>query len=294
MVDLEWYRSFLAIYRAGTVSGAARTLFLTQPAVTQHLASLEKAVGELLFTRTARSMLPTPRGKELYTQIVQSLERLEQVSQSLQQGQSELPLVRCGAPLEYFSEVALEALVHAPYRLWFQFGETRVLLDLLEQGELDVLIATQRISSHDVEYSKLGEESFYLVGPTSLVVPEVSSNESIDEELEQIESWLASQTWISYGVELPIIRRFWQHCFAKRPEFQAAMVIPNLHTLAKAVELGSGISILPDYLCKARIEAGGLHILWQPPDPVKNELWLTFRKIDRNNQMIKRFKTLLS
>ena len=49
MADLEWYRSFVAVYRAGTVSGAARTRFLTQPAVSQQLAALESALGQAQF-----------------------------------------------------------------------------------------------------------------------------------------------------------------------------------------------------------------------------------------------------
>ena len=45
MVNLEWYRSFIAVIRAGTVSGAAQSLHLTQPAVSQHIAALESALG---------------------------------------------------------------------------------------------------------------------------------------------------------------------------------------------------------------------------------------------------------
>ena len=44
MVDLEWYRSFIAVYRFGTASGAAHALHLTQPGVSQHVAALEKAL----------------------------------------------------------------------------------------------------------------------------------------------------------------------------------------------------------------------------------------------------------
>lgn len=54
MVDFEWYRSFVSIYKHGSVSEAARTRMMTQPAMSQHLASLEAEVGEPLFTRAPR------------------------------------------------------------------------------------------------------------------------------------------------------------------------------------------------------------------------------------------------
>src|SRR5690606_40980576 len=65
-LDFEWYRSFVAIYRAGSVSAAAASRHLTQPALSQHLAALEAEVGEPLFHRRPRKMVPTERGIALY------------------------------------------------------------------------------------------------------------------------------------------------------------------------------------------------------------------------------------
>lgn len=293
MVDLEWYRSFLAVYRAGTVSGAARALFLTQPAVTQHLAALESAIGEPLFTRAPRQMIPTTRGKQLYCQVVQALEVLEQVSQEVQSMQVELPLLRCGSPREYFAEVALATFVKLPYRLILRFGETRALIEEMEREQLDVVIATQQIASHDVEYHKIDEEHFCLVGPPDLEPPAMDATESETERLETVERWLTDQKWISYGVELPIIRRFWRQCFSKRPEFQATLIIPDLHAIARAIEEGGGISVLPDYLCREHLEAGRLRVLWEPSHTVTNELWLAYRKVDRNDAKIKHLRYIL-
>jgi DNA-binding transcriptional LysR family regulator len=45
MVNLEWYRTFKAIYKTGTLTGAAVELFISQPGVSLHLSSLENYVG---------------------------------------------------------------------------------------------------------------------------------------------------------------------------------------------------------------------------------------------------------
>ena len=48
----ELYRSFLAVVREGSLSGAARQLGLTQPTVGRHVDALEQALGVGLFTRS--------------------------------------------------------------------------------------------------------------------------------------------------------------------------------------------------------------------------------------------------
>jgi DNA-binding transcriptional LysR family regulator len=55
----ELYRSFLAVLREGSYSGAARTLGLTQPTIGRHIRELETSLGTLLFTRAQDGLRPT-------------------------------------------------------------------------------------------------------------------------------------------------------------------------------------------------------------------------------------------
>ena len=59
------YGSFLAVAEAGSISEAAKRLFVTQPAVSAEIASLEHALGVRLFFRTNRGVRLTPEGKVL-------------------------------------------------------------------------------------------------------------------------------------------------------------------------------------------------------------------------------------
>jgi DNA-binding transcriptional LysR family regulator len=61
----ELFRSFLAALRAGSLSGAARALKLTQPTVGRHIDELEKALGTVLFTRSQHGLQPTDAAVEL-------------------------------------------------------------------------------------------------------------------------------------------------------------------------------------------------------------------------------------
>jgi DNA-binding transcriptional LysR family regulator len=63
--DWDLWRSFLAVNREGTLSGAARALGLTQPTIGRHIDSLEAALGAVLFTRSKSGLKPTQLAQSL-------------------------------------------------------------------------------------------------------------------------------------------------------------------------------------------------------------------------------------
>lgn len=281
MISLDWYLSFVSIYRNGTVTGAAAERSLTQPAVTQHLAALETAIGTPLFVRTSRRMVPTEQGKILYTQVAQALETLEHVSQNVRKPLSNAtPQIRIGTPREYFTEVALTRLHPTNLRYHVHLGATRELLERLSHEELDVVIATERAPMRDIEYRVLDQEEFIVVG--SAQTKSVVENPTSNEEQTALEQWMLAQPWVSYGNDLPIIRRFWRQHFKRRPIIQPALIVSDLQTIVRAVECGYGLSVLPTYLCLNAITDGRLRLIYRSTEPITNELWLAYRIEDRH------------
>jgi DNA-binding transcriptional LysR family regulator len=61
----DLYRTFLAALQEGSLSGAARSLGLTQPTVARHVDTLEQAVGFELFVRSHRGLAATEAALEL-------------------------------------------------------------------------------------------------------------------------------------------------------------------------------------------------------------------------------------
>ncbi len=64
--DLELYRVFCTVARCGSLSHAARELYISQPAVSQAMRRLEDSLGCHLFTRTSRGITLTSEGRLLY------------------------------------------------------------------------------------------------------------------------------------------------------------------------------------------------------------------------------------
>lgn len=61
----ELYRTFLAVVRERSLSGAARSLGLTQPTVGRHVDALEAALGAKLFTRSQAGLQATAGAVQL-------------------------------------------------------------------------------------------------------------------------------------------------------------------------------------------------------------------------------------
>src|SRR5690242_11263642 len=77
MVTLEDLRVFVAVYQAGNLSAAARTLSCTQSAVSQHIRRLEKHTGLALIERQPRGVAPTQAGRVLYQAALAGLASLD-------------------------------------------------------------------------------------------------------------------------------------------------------------------------------------------------------------------------
>lgn len=64
-MDLRSLRYFVAVVEAGSLTRAAGTLYIAQPALTAQIKKLESALETQLFERTHAGVIPTAAGLEL-------------------------------------------------------------------------------------------------------------------------------------------------------------------------------------------------------------------------------------
>lgn len=72
-VDLNLFVVMDAIYAESSLSGAARRLYVTQPAVSAALGRLRDLFGDPLFVRNGRQMVPTPATENIIRQVRDAL-----------------------------------------------------------------------------------------------------------------------------------------------------------------------------------------------------------------------------
>jgi DNA-binding transcriptional LysR family regulator len=79
-ISWELYRSFLAVARSGSLSGAARSLRLTQPTLGRHIDELERVLRTPMFTRSPQGLLPT----ETAANLMPVAEAMESAAQAME------------------------------------------------------------------------------------------------------------------------------------------------------------------------------------------------------------------
>lgn len=65
-IDIKELEAFSSVVEKGSFSRAAHALYLTQPTVSAHIASLERKLGVRLLVRTTKEIYPSDAGKLLY------------------------------------------------------------------------------------------------------------------------------------------------------------------------------------------------------------------------------------
>lgn len=68
-IDLNLYKIFYTVAESKSFSKAAEKLFISQPAISYNIKSLEKNLKVKLFFRTSKGVLLTPDGEKLYYYI---------------------------------------------------------------------------------------------------------------------------------------------------------------------------------------------------------------------------------
>lgn len=73
-INLEYYKIFYHVANAGSFTKASEQLFITQPAVSQAIKTLEKELGSSLFIRVPKGVKLTPEGEVLYSYVKRGYE----------------------------------------------------------------------------------------------------------------------------------------------------------------------------------------------------------------------------
>ena len=148
-VKLELYRVFRAVAEKGSISAAAQELFISQPAVSQSIRQLEEQLHLRLFSRSSRGVVLTHEGQLLLEYVRRGLGLLESGEEKLSQVREllagELTIGASDTVTKTYLLPKLEAFHKAfpDIRIRILNGTTKMVLDLLHAGQVDVAFASE-------------------------------------------------------------------------------------------------------------------------------------------------------
>ena len=148
-VDLFSIEVFLAVCQEGSFAEAARRLFVSEPAVSMRIRSLERQLGLTLFVRSHRGARPTRAGSILREGAQQTLARLETSIQEAQAAERGI-ITR----LYFWLPANLSVLLPDIFR-GFAGGNPHV--ELMTQSEAPGAVL-ERLANGDVDCAVIADE----------------------------------------------------------------------------------------------------------------------------------------
>ena len=143
-VDLELYRIFRAVAKAGNISKAAALLFVSQSAVSQAIMQLENRLGGKLFDRSSRGVTLTVEGSVLFSRIDDAIVLIENAQSTFMEMKAlHAGMIKIGASDTICSLFLLPILerftrTHPDIQISVTNRITQESIDLLKHAAVDI------------------------------------------------------------------------------------------------------------------------------------------------------------
>jgi DNA-binding transcriptional LysR family regulator len=180
-IELRHLRHFVAVAEELHFGRAATRLRMAQPALSQSVITLEKAVGAQLLIRTTRTVTLTPAGRVFLDECRRVLAQVEHAIERVQQAErGEAGLLRIGyvvsASYELLPPILVEFRRRSPgVALQTLSRSTTELTDLLLDDDLSVGFVREPREHPELERERLFSEKLVAVLPADHPVSERSS-----------------------------------------------------------------------------------------------------------------------
>lgn len=176
-MEIRQIEYFLALFEEGSVTRAARRLNVVQPAVSMQIAKLEDELGQLLFHRVPKGMVPTDAGSQAYALLSPVLRDLGEARQRLTSLDGQIGgSVSLGVIASVSNNVLSECVAsfHEKYpRVTVRAtgGFTRELQEMVVRGELDLALINQSDRRTRLPSVEIMREDLLLIGAADTPPP---------------------------------------------------------------------------------------------------------------------------
>ena len=238
--------------RTGSFSKASRSLGITQPTATKHVAALEKRLGARLLHRSTRGVTPTEVGAAYYDKckaIARQLEEADDLAALLH--------TRVRGTLRVSTSVAFGRRVVTPLMLAFMQQHPELQIDLgfedryvnLVEHGIDVALRMGRLADSSLGARYLGMNPWVLVGAKRYLAEHGTPRAPADLQRHAALVYSSVQgddRWLFTGadgqaVSVPV---------------HGPLRSNNLSALLSAARAGMGLAVLPWYVAHESVRAG--------------------------------------
>jgi molybdate transport repressor ModE-like protein len=276
MLDVKRMAVLREVVARGSFSAAADALHLSQSAVSQQVAALEKEVGQPLLERTSAGPKLTPAGEALAAHADAVIARLEEAEREL----AEIAGLEGGRLRLMSFPTASATLVtrgmsefnrrFPNIELGFSEGEPEDSIPALRSGEIDIAVAFD-YPAFPEKFGRDTESELILEEPMRVALPPghpLAASKTVKVEALADEDWLCGEKPSSCREHILSLCRL---CgFEPKISFQS----DDYQVLQGLVAAGLGVTLLPDLAG----EHSGVELRDVAPDVPMRRVWAVTRE----------------
>ena len=240
MIDLSLLSTFFVFVDSPNITEAAKSLGLSQPAVTGQLRAFEAQIGASLFTFKGKKKVLTPLGQRLHKDLRKEFHHLytkfEQFTKSAQN------------PEDIEMRVSgRRELIHSfidrmdfPFKQTYTESSSKEAVEMLNNGEADIALSS--IKSSDPAHKNLvfiQDHAHFLIHKKWL------KNTKASLSLFKDEAFISSIPFISYKRPAPHIEKWCAKNRISMENLDYRISVDNWEKVCELIELKKGWTLCP-------------------------------------------------
>lgn len=166
-MTIKHLRIFLTVCETGSITGAAKKLYLSQPAASLAIKELEEYYGVRLFERFARRIEITEAGRRLYDFAVNIIRLYGEMDRELKNWNSK-GILRIGSSITVGTCLMTDFITnfrksHPQIRPYVKIDSSDIIESLVEQNKLDLAVIEGTVHSENIISEKLIDDNLAVI-----------------------------------------------------------------------------------------------------------------------------------
>lgn len=280
-MTLDDLRVFVAVCEAGSLSGVARQLGCTQPAVSQHVSRLERELGATLLERSVSGVVPTSAGGELRDAALEGLGAITAGVRRIAEIQGEeirsLTITTGGNTVRHFLRGSVVRFRRANPEVGLTFvpaNTTMRCVELVRTGGADLALVTLDTAQRGIEHRVMARQDLRLLVPRDdplALRKRLALHELAGIRYIGLSEHTASSSHIEQALE------------EQGLSVEQTMTVDDFDTACVFVELGLGYTVVPavqaaNFVKSGQVTAVRVEGLDALPIALATRRWMTLSR----------------
>ncbi|MDG2298110.1 MAG: LysR family transcriptional regulator [Planktomarina sp.] len=256
-MNLRQLEAFRATIRAGSITGAANMMHISQPSVSRLIADLEHSVGFALFVRVGRGLTATVEGKHFYEGVegmFVGTDRLKELAKSIRTSQG--GVISIGA-IQSLTTIELPKAIGRLYKVnpeiqfKVQSRNTPAIVDAVQTRQIDIGVVGREPNYEGVDVL------YQTTAPYVCVMPE---DHKLASEYGPVDLHRLSETetFVTFGNNYPDAMMSIEPVISKKLQANSRLSVANLPLAASLVREASVLAIADPFSAEQAVRIGGV------------------------------------